>query len=336
MNARFLVAFLCIASLSTGCIIVGGDGDCDTCEPTRSGDVTFLWTFDQRPCSAVGGFVEGVHIEIPGETLDSNGYYPCNANAVDGITLHNFRPGSYSFTIRGYDGENQTLFAKSGNFTVNGNITVRTDLNANGASPSEGLISWYFPGNITCAQAGTLKVDMSIDGGNWRRLDCSQGSRGLAVSSLWVLPGQHTVQLVAVGSDGNSRYYASGTFTTRAYESVSVAFTLGEVGGMALRWELRDGLNYKDCSQSTVTQVAIHLFDHTTQKYIYGTTGDVYGCADAPVVYRFLTPGQYTVYMYATGPNGVRYHNEAAPTVLQVYPFVHPQTSTTIEMKRVQ
>jgi hypothetical protein len=67
--------------------------------------------------------------------LDSNGYYPCTANAVDGITLHNFLPGSYSFTIEGYDADNAILFAKSGNFTVNGNITVRTDLAATGAAP---------------------------------------------------------------------------------------------------------------------------------------------------------------------------------------------------------
>jgi hypothetical protein len=255
---------------------------------------------------------------------------------VDGITLHNFRPGSYSFTIRGYDEDNQTLFSKTGNFTVNGNITVRTDLNANGASPSEALISWFFPGNITCAQAGVTKVDMSIDGGNWRRFDCAEGSRGPAVSSLWVLPGQHDVQLVAVGNDGNPRYYVSSTVTTTAYDSVSAGFTLGEVGGMALRWDLLDGNLYKTCAQSTVTQVAVHLYDHTAKEYVYGTTGDVHMCGDAPVVYRFLRPGQYTVYMYATGPNNVRYHNEASPTTLQVYPFAHPQTSTTIEMKRVQ
>jgi hypothetical protein len=141
---------------------------------------------------------------------------------------------------------------------------------------------------------------------------------------------------VAVGNDGNPRYYVSGNLTTTAYGSIDASYTLGEVGGLALRWDLLDGNLYKTCAQSGVTQVAVHLYDHTAQKYVYGTTGDLHACGDAPVVYRFLPPGQYTVYMYATGANNVRYHNEASPKTMQVYRFVQPQTTTDIVMKRVQ
>jgi hypothetical protein len=337
MNARFLATFLCLAWLGTGCIIIDGDGnDCDTCEPTpnRRGDVTFLWTFDQRPCSVVDDFVQGVRVEIPGETLASNGYYPCRANGVDGITLHDFVPGSYSFTVTGYGEGNQILFSKTGNFTVNGNVTVKTDLNATGQAPSEAFISWFFPNDISCAQAGVLKVDMSINGGDWRRLDCTQGSRGQAVPSLWLVPGQHTIQLVAVGDDGNPRYYVSGTMATAPYESISAAFTFGEVGGMSLRWELLESSLNRTCAQAGVTQVAIHLYDHATGKYIYGDTGDVHGCGDAPVVYRFLKPGEYTVIIRGTGANAFYTNEFDNPPRLNVYPFVHPQTSTTINLRK--
>jgi hypothetical protein len=332
MNARFLATFLCLAWLGTGCIIVGGDDDCDTCEPTptRRGNVTFLWTLDQHPCSAVSDFVEGVHITIPGETLDSNGYYPCNANAVDGITLYNFQPGSYGFTVEAYDADNQILFAKSGNFVVNGNVTVKTDLAPTGAAPSDAFVSWFFPGNITCVQAGVPSVDVSINGGEWTRLDCSAGSRGQAVRSPRLSPGRHTLQLVAVGNDGKPRYYASGVMNTVAYGSISAEFSLGEVGGMALRWELLESSLNRTCAQAGVTQVAIHLYDHATGKYIYGNTGDVHGCGDAPVVYPFLTPGDYTVIIRATGTNAFYTNEYDNPPRLTVYRFVQPQATSTV------
>jgi hypothetical protein len=298
------------------------------------GDVDFLWTFDGRSCATVRDFVQSVRITIPGQTLANNGYFPCSTSGVDGIRLLDFAPGSYGFTLEAYNANNQVVFSRSGNFTVDGDVTLRVNLAPTGTASSFAYVSWRFPSNISCAQASVESVDVSIDGGAWTRLSCTAGSGGQAVRSPPLAPGQHTLQLVAVGSDGNSRYYASGILNTVAYESISATFAFGEVGGLALRWDLLENSLYRTCAQAGVTQVAIHLYEHATGKYIYGNTGDVHGCGDAPVAYRLLTPGEYTVIIRGTGPSAFYTNEFDNPPKLTVYPFVHPQTSTTLNLRK--
>src|SRR5688500_11093122 len=89
MSLRLLFAVFCIASLSTGCVVKGSD----------PGDVTFLWTFGGLRCDQARD-VAGVNISIPGESLVNNGRFACNTAGADGITLHDFAPGTYTFNLQ--------------------------------------------------------------------------------------------------------------------------------------------------------------------------------------------------------------------------------------------
>ena len=120
MNPQRLItslAVLCL-SLTPGCVFT----------PAEPGDVTFEWRFDGDTCQG-DGRVALVHISIPGEALDTHGFYPCSVNGVDGITLYDFAPGTYHYTLEAIDyGSNDTSFVASGSFTVDGNILLRVNL----------------------------------------------------------------------------------------------------------------------------------------------------------------------------------------------------------------
>ena len=106
MNFKSLVAILALMT-STGCVIRGGG--VPPPPPAQPGDVTFSWSFAGRTCADVPN-VKSVVVEIPGETLDNNGVFPCLANNYPGIVLHNFVGGTYSYTLTavGY-GEEQPI-----------------------------------------------------------------------------------------------------------------------------------------------------------------------------------------------------------------------------------
>ncbi|OJH36414.1 hypothetical protein [Cystobacter ferrugineus] len=119
MNLKNLASSLAVLSLSL-------TSACVYTEPVP-GNVTFLWRFDGRGCYGDGG-VETVHIEIPGESLENRGYYPCSANGNDGVTLYDFYPGTYDFYLEAIDYSGYVSFEASGRFTVDGDTTVRVDL----------------------------------------------------------------------------------------------------------------------------------------------------------------------------------------------------------------
>lgn len=313
MNARLLAAFLCLCTASTGCIINNVHEDDDP------GDVTFIWTFASTGagrCSDTPD-IKSIRITIPGEELLNGGVYPCSTAGVDGIVLHNFEPGTYSYTLEAISYTNHVLFASTGSFRVDGNVRVNSTLTPNGSPGSFAYISWAFEGNTgssnpTCYQAGVTHVDARIDNGEWVRFACAEGMGGEQVQSPFLAPGQHTIEFVGVRVSGSYEepfYYRTGTLTTQAGSPISVSYSLWAVGGLSLRWELIDGSISKTCAQSGVTQVTIHLFDETRQQYVYGDTGDVHRCDGAPVIYNFLRPGNYRVIMDATGPGGIFYTN---------------------------
>jgi hypothetical protein len=309
--------------------------------PPAPGDVTFLWSFPNGRCADVPE-VKSIRITIPGEPLANGGIYPCNTAGVDGIVLHDFRPGNYSFTLEALSYSNTVLYTGSGSFTVNGNVRVNYTLTPSGSASSYAYVSWSFPANSTstnptCAQAGVVSVDVSIDSGAWTRLSCTAGSGTNQVVSPYLSPGQHTIAFIGVGSGGQHYYYTHGTLETRAGSPVSVSYQLRPVGGMSLRWELFDGTVSKTCAQAGVTGMAINLMNMATGELVYGTAGDPQRCDGAPVLYNYLEPGSYRVYIRGTGPGDVFYTNESDfPTTLTVKAF-EPKTATdavTIALKR--
>jgi hypothetical protein len=293
----------------------------------RAGDVSFLWSFSGTStgrCTAVPDVK--VRITIPGQTLPNGGVYPCTNGGVDGITLQSFTPGTYSYTVEGLDSSNQVLYSGGGSVTVDGNKVVNVSLTAKSGANSYAYISWTFPANTlstnpTCAEAGVSWVDVRIDGGNWSRLDCAQGSGGNRVTTPYVTQGEHTVEFIGVGSDSKPYYYTVGTLTTQTGNPISASYRIEAVGSLALRWDLIEGSVAKTCSQAGVTTVTIHLRDEATGTYLYGNTGDSHPCTGAPIIYRYLKPGDYRVYVRGTGSGGFYTNENNNPPTMKVTAF---------------
>lgn len=339
MNARILAAFLCLTAASTGCIIIDGDGY----QRGYEGDVTFLWTFAPNGRCLDVPDVKNIQISIPGEALHNGGFYACNTAGVDGIVLHDFAPGNYNYTIRaiGYNGA--TLFEGGGSFIVNGNVRVNIDLTPNGMSYA--LVSWYFPSNASCYQAGVTSIKASIDGGEWVNLNCADGMTGGGVETPWLANGNHTIQMVAygrdrAGRDGMPLYNTYGTFTTRAGSPRSESFAFFAVGGMSLRWDLWDGGTRRTCAEAGLTGMIINLENLETGAMVYGDAGDAQACTGAPILYQYLPPGRYQVYVSGLRGSTVLYSNEgrseAYPDILTVTAFSQVTSSDTPYTVRVE
>jgi hypothetical protein len=331
MNARLLAAFLCLATLGTGCIIIDNDGG--NTQTGSPGNVTFVWTFGAGyQCDDVPE-VKSVKIVIPGESLDNNGFYACNTLGTDGITLRNFRAGIYNYTIDALDSRGAVLYKTTGSFRVNGNVMVTADLTPNGKPYA--YLSWSFPANSassnpTCLQANVNRVTVSVDNGPAADLDCTAGMVNGGVPSSFLEPGNHTITLVAYGRDKYNRdgmplYSAQGTMTLPRSGSISVSYRFFEGGGMSLKWLLWDGYanKYKNCTEAGLTGIRINLLDMATNNPVFGTAGDPHGCADAPVVYNLLKPGQYKVFIRGLVDQTITYTNEydSTPTILTVAAF---------------
>ncbi|ATB29616.1 hypothetical protein [Melittangium boletus] len=118
MNRLGLLSALLSSSLMSGCVYS------DASDP---GDVTFSWSFAGANC-AQERRIEQVLVTIPGEALENRGYYPCSINGYDGITLHDFAPGTYDFSLDAIDYDGYYSYRAVGTFTVDGNIVVNVDL----------------------------------------------------------------------------------------------------------------------------------------------------------------------------------------------------------------
>src|SRR5688572_18014061 len=154
MSVRGLLALLLCQAALFGCRpVVSGP----------PGDVTFFWTVIGGTC-ADHPEVQSIRINIPGEVLANGGVYPCSVNGTDGIVLHDFAAGGYSFDIDAVGYSNQVLYVSAGTFDVLGNTAVQIDLTPVGVPPSYAYLSWTFPGGVNCAQAGISFVDVTIDG----------------------------------------------------------------------------------------------------------------------------------------------------------------------------
>jgi hypothetical protein len=334
MNSRLLVAFLCLAAVAPGCIIHD-----DT--PDYPGDATFRWTFGGLRCDEDRD-IKGVNIDIPGEILENDGRYPCQANGFDGIVLHDFAPGVYSFTIEAVSYSNERLYFASGTFRVDGDVTVSVDMTPTGTPPSFAYVSWLFPPNNVssspnCNQAGIASVDVRVDDEEWVRLDCAQGYGANSVKTPYLEPGTHSLEFVAVDVNGNPWYYYSGTINTQSGTPTSHTASMWAIGGASIRWDIVANSQTQTCAQAGITTVRINFRDAFTNELVYGIMGDAHGCNDAPVVYEFLRPGRYKVEMYAQASNGREYLSPDNGPFLDVvaHQFPGPNASLPVPLIRL-
>jgi hypothetical protein len=335
MNSRLLAAFLCLVAAAPGCIINDNDND------GFPGDVTFRWTFGGLRCDDDRD-IRGVNITIPGERLENDGRYPCQANGFDGIVLHDFVPGVYNFTIEGVSYDNEILYVASGTFRVDGDVTVSVDLTPTGAPPSFAYVSWLFPPNNvsqnpSCAQAGVTAVDVRVDDGAWTRIDCARGHGANSIQTPYLEPGEHFLEFVAVDANGNPWYYYSGLIVTQAGAPTSHTASMWAIGGASIRWDIFAGSQRLSCSQARISEVRINFIDVFTGELVYGLFGDGHGCNDAPVVYEFLRPGRYKVEVYARASDGFEYKTPQNGPVVDViaHQFPGPDSALPVPLVRL-
>ncbi|RKH58906.1 hypothetical protein [Corallococcus aberystwythensis] len=322
MNARTLAAFLCLSSGLTGCIV-------ESNHPRYPGDVRMSWSFDGATCNQMRD-IQGVDIYIGGEILENDGQYPCTANGFDGIILHDFAPGTYSFDAEAVDYDGVAVYSYHGSFTVDGNVSVPINFpTGRTGATSYAYVNWLFPteagtGYPTCGQAGVSFVDARVDDGAWARFNCNEGSQGRNVETPELAPGQHYLEIVAIDSLERPLYYYGGGFTSQAGIPASITANTWIIGGAAVGWQLYEGSTPLSCAQAGVSEVGLNFQDIHTGEWVYGDAGQWFACNEAPAIFEFLRPGEYFVSFRASGTGGRSYASASNLAPIRVYAHDFP------------
>ena len=311
MNTKTLGIFLGLATLS-GCVVAN--------QP-YGGNVQFTWSFSGLTCSQVPQ-ISSVQVVIPGEQLQNNGVYSCLVANYPGIVLHDFRPGTYNFTIYGLDSTGAALYTGSGTFTVNGDVRVSIDLTPTGAPPSYAYLSWNFPSNSlstnpNCAQAGVDYavdfVDVQIDG-QVTRYNCVDGMATPGVRTPYLNPGSHQITLSAISQRLSYPLHRfAGTLTTYSGSPISANYGLQwAVGGVAVSWQLSNGAVVQTCGGAGIAVVYTN-FQDAGGNLLYAGAGDQQPCTagyySASISYNYFPPGTYRLYFQGDPPDHVLYRS---------------------------
>jgi hypothetical protein len=338
MNTKLAIPFLAVLALAQGCIIVGPGGK----DP---GDVTFSWTFYGQSCAAAG--VDSVHITIPGETLENNGVYPCTSNGYAGIVLHDFAGGGYTYTIEGLDTGGYTIYTGSGAFDIDGDVLESVDLTPYGQPGSYALLTWTFPGNVTCANAdtpaqqlgGVRWVDITLDGNNTVRANCADGAianGGQGVYSALVDPGSHPITLTALSDSLYPLFTASGTVTTTTGTPVANQVSLQwAVGGVVVSWSLQSSTGSAQTCLGTGNPYVYVNFVDSTNTAVYPNAGDTNTCNAAPTRYFYLPAAATTGTNYRidlTGATNSATWSALTHPVFTVMPGVFPADTSAVNV----
>jgi len=347
MNTKTLGLFLGLTTL-IGLVTLSG---CIARDQVYSGNVQFTWTFSGLTCSQVPQ-VTSVQVIIPGEQLENNGVYPCLTANYPGILLHDFLPGTYSFTLNALDSSGNTLFTGSGNFTINGDVRVAIDLTPVGGPTSYAYLSWTFPANSlsatpTCAQAGmdfaVDYVDVQIDQGQVQRYNCVDGTTTPGVVTPYLNAGPHQITLSSISrSLSYPLHRFTGTLTTYSGNPIAASYGLPwAVGGVAVSWQLSDGTFAQTCASAGITTVYTN-FQDANGNNLYAGAGDPQRCIDgffsAAVRYNYLSSGSYRLFLQAVGSSGTYRSNFAVPPTVGIASgqFANPAQPVTVTLIRGQ
>ncbi|MBE2248428.1 MAG: hypothetical protein IAE78_02690 [Myxococcus sp.] len=347
MNRSILsvAAAVLIPLLTSGCIVVSNNNN-------RAGDITVLWSFNGQSCLFVPQ-VQSVRVIIPGAQLQNNGLYPCMTNNVAGITLLNFRSGTYQVTVEGLDSAGRVVYQGTSSVLVNGDVALSVNLTPVQGATGTALVSWVFPGNLACAQLGDVagnrpvsRVLVSVDNATPTSVDCARGNATAANPSAAItidnLTGgvAHTIDLIAQDASGFSYLRATNSVTVNPGGSVAGQFQMQWiVGSLPIRWSfLNQGVTIT-CQQAAVTSVFLNFKNTQTQRYVFvdgsgnPTAGQQVPCVSANnlqgTFFPYFEIGNYEVYLQApvTG-NAYTYQTGRGGTVpvLQVQAGVFAQS----------
>ncbi|HUM12799.1 MAG TPA: hypothetical protein VLT82_17760 [Myxococcaceae bacterium] len=260
-----------IRGLTLSLALLGGLTACDT---GRSGAITVSWTFGGGSCSGAG--VEQVRIAIAGEPLDQD-TFDCRSGLA---TFTNFYPGTYNVTVQGLDASQVPTWQGSNSVRVEGDVSVRVDLQPLSGQNAVAYLSWSFaPSTGQAPQCGPgqridyvgILVD-DVDTG--LAYNCGDGLGASQVITPYLAPGPHVLQLVAFnGNDGVSLPFArtdpvSVNFVTGQASAQSLTLRW-QVGGLAMSWAAyADLASYQanpnqplTCASTGIATVEVFLAD---------------------------------------------------------------------------
>jgi hypothetical protein len=264
--------------------------------------------------------------------LLNNGNYACSTLGVDGITLHDFAPGSYPYTMEGVDFNGRVLFQASGTFIIDGSRTVMVDLAPTGSAGSYAHLNWVLPGNASCSQAGVSTVDVTIDD-QTANFPCYKGQTAEGVPTDYIAPGEHYVEFVARDSSGQPLYYYNGGLTTQSYNPVNASYSLYTIGGASISWLLSDGSVTFECPQSN-PRVYVNYQDLNTGNWVYPGLGDGHDCSTKPIVYSFLRPGTYALRVSTTVGSNNYVSNSGINIQVNAHVFPGPGQALQVTLYR--
>jgi hypothetical protein len=338
-----IAAAVIISFLTSGCVIVASNG--------RSGDITVLWSFNGQTCLFVPQ-VQSVRVIIPGAQLQNNGVFPCMTNNVAGVTLLNFRGGSYQVTVEGLDSAGRVIYQGSSSVLVNGDVSASVNLTPIQGATGSVLVSWVFPGNLACSQLGDVQggrsvsqMLISIDNATATPVDCARGNATAATPSAAVIIDNltggvaHTIDLIAQDNTGFSYLRATNTVTVNPGGSVAGQFQMQWiVGSLPLRWTFLNGGVTIACAQAQVTNVFVNARNTQTQRFVFvdssgnPSAGQMVPCVSANNVqgtfFSYFEAGSYEIFVQAVTVGGYTYRSDRSGTapVLQVQAGVFAQS----------
>ncbi|MER2561956.1 MAG: hypothetical protein ABTQ32_14610 [Myxococcaceae bacterium] len=342
MNRSFLsVATAAVISLlASGCIIVGNN--------RLAGDITVVWSFNGQTCLFVPQ-VQSVRVTIPGAQLQNNGIYPCMSNNVAGITLLNFRGGTYNITVEGLDSAGRVVYRGTTSAVVDGNVSVSVNLLPQQGATGSAIISWVFPNNLACGQVGDVaggrpvsRMSVSIDNATPSIVDCTRGNPTAANPSAAItidnLTGSHVIDVIAMDSANFPYLRATNTITAMVGGAAANTLQLQwVVGSLPLRWSfLNQGVTIT-CQQAQVTQVYVNFRNQQTQQLVFSDNngaGPAIPCVSTNNIqgtfWPYFAAGNYDVFVQAPITGGAYTYKtqQTAPNipVLQVQAGVFAQS----------
>lgn len=311
-NRFFPMVLAAMAVGSSSCVFTTGGGS--------YGDVTLVWAFgaEQLGCAMVPEVAQ-VTIQIPGEELQNAGTYGCLNGRATGITLLDFAPGTYSYTIQGRDSGGAVLYEGSGTFRVNGSVTVSAILFASPNAKGGAYLTWSLPGGSWCASSPAVtQVQVSIDQGTPFDIPCAEGQTSTGAFVTGLTAGSHRIDLSAHEASGFVYYGATSSITVIPGTATSQHYALDwVVGGLPVRWSFTDGRGVElSCAQAGVTDVYVNLAD-PTGAFLYDGAGQKVSCFSGgfqgTYFFAYLYPATYQIFFQARGAGDVLYRTSQNP-----------------------
>lgn len=329
MRSLRLLSTLAVLLLGTGCVIKNDGGSAPL-----PGDLDVLWTFgDGRTCFDLGGYVDHVVVQIPGQALQNAGVFGCQVGGVQGIHLSNFSGGDYAVTVDAVDRFGVSLYRGTSSVRIDGSRSVSLILSSTSQGGGYGAVQLRFGfldamrRRLSCAQAGVGQVQVQIDNAAPAWVPCSvNGVDGADFVNLSV--GQHLFTLTGLTGSGAQ---ATASYSWQQMVVVQPATLLVPVDMAPLNGSWSLGYNFLNatCLTSGVASLAVQVFDARGTDISGLSPGQRISCTDgAKLEWAAFPGGNVTIQMRGFTAGGVPTWGVVAATTI----FAGAANDTTVTL----